>query len=78
MSPRISLQFIILTQVFKKYNIFTKVYRDKIINSLTFKIKCVKVLNGEELQYTEYTIKTGYYALKGERCAKLFSHVIRK
>ena len=57
MSPRILLQFIILAQVSRKYKIFSKVYRDKTINLLTFKIKYAKVFNGEELQSKDKGVK---------------------
>jgi len=57
MSPRILLQFIILTQVSQKYKIFLKLYRDKVINLLTFKIKYVKVFNGGELQSKDIIAK---------------------
>ena len=51
------LQFTILTQLYGKYKIFLKVYYDKIINLLTFKIKYVKVLNGEELQSVDVRVR---------------------
>ena len=57
MSPRILLQFIILTQVSQKYKIFLKLYRDKVINLLTFKIKYVKVFNGGEWQSKDIIAK---------------------
>ena len=50
MSPRILLQYSILAHLLRKYKFFLKLYCDKMINLLTFKIKCVKVFNGEELQ----------------------------
>ena len=50
MSPRILFQFIILAYLLAKYKFFSKVYCEKMIILLTFKIKCVKVFNGEELQ----------------------------
>lgn len=57
MSPRILLQLIILAYIFGKYKFFLKLYSEKMINLLTFKIKCVKVFNGEELQSVYPCIK---------------------
>jgi hypothetical protein len=50
MSPRILLQFTILTHLSRKYKFFSKDYHGKIINLLTFARKYAKVLNGGELQ----------------------------
>ena len=54
MSPRILLQYSILAYIFKKYKFFLKLCCDKMINLLTFKIKCGKVFNGEELQSADF------------------------
>ena len=62
MGPCIILQFTILTQVSRKYKILSKVYRDKAINLLTFKIKYVKVLNGEELLSADLLYNNGIKA----------------
>ena len=62
MGPCIILQFTILTQVSRKYKILLKVYRDKAINLLTFKIKYVKVLNGEELLSADLLYNNGIKA----------------
>ena len=50
MSLHILLQCIILAHLSRNYKFFLKLYRKKIINLLTFKMKYGKVFNGEELQ----------------------------
>ena len=57
MSPCILLQFTILAQLSRKYKILLKVYLDKAINLLTFKIKYDKVFNGEELHLVDTQCK---------------------
>ena len=81
MSPCILLQFTILAQLSRKYKILLKLYRDKVINLLTFKIKYDKVFNGVELQPADLHVKNAAIIRQTKEGAdreKLFSRHFRQ